>query len=297
MLIAVFNPKYGHFTDSTVIATLEGRDRVVIFNRAALRKPSSIDSGKIGSLDPLGDEISYLVEIVTQPRKEISGFYVKVKRIFDIVFSVLAMLLLAPVLIFAAIIIKLESRGPVFYTQERIGIDKRRSERRASYNSGVEEERRNACDRRKNTHAGSPFFIYKLRTMCEQAENAGPELAKDNDPRITRAGKILRKVRIDEIPQFINVLKGEMSVIGPRPERSFFINRIKQEVPEFTLRHRVKPGITGLAQVEDGYTQTLDTMKRKLFYDLKYITQFSLAHEFRILLKTVMVVVTGKGAC
>ncbi|MBN2185708.1 MAG: sugar transferase [Candidatus Krumholzibacteriota bacterium] len=243
------------------------------------------------------DEISYLVEIVTHPEKELSRVSVKVKRIFDIVFSLLAMLLLAPVLILAALIIKLESRGPVFYKQERIGINMRRSDRRGSYNSGAEVERRAASDRRKNTHAGRPFSIYKLRTMCVQAENSGPELARNNDPRITRAGRLLRKMRIDEIPQFINVIKGEMSVIGPRPERSFFINRIKQEVPEFTLRHMVKPGITGLAQVEDGYTQTLDMMKRKLFYDLKYITQFSLVHELRILLKTVMVVVTGKGAC
>ncbi len=270
---------------------------MVIFNRAAVGTVPSIDNEKTWSLDPLRDEISALVDIMTVSDKGSAGFSALVKRLFDLVFSILAMIMLSPVLAIAALVIKLESRGPVFYRQERIGLNKRRSERRSPYNKGVEVERRSAVDRRKNTHAGKPFHIYKLRTMCVQAESSGPELAKDNDPRITRAGKILRKMRIDEIPQFINVIKGDMSVIGPRPERSFFINRIKQEVPEFTLRHMVKPGITGLAQVEDGYTQTLDMMKRKLFYDLKYITQFSLLHELRILFKTVTVVVTGKGAC
>ncbi|MBN2071239.1 MAG: sugar transferase [Candidatus Krumholzibacteriota bacterium] len=270
---------------------------MVIFNKTALKKNTTGDFGYQPSLDPLKDEISILSEIVSHSEKELKGISVKIKRIFDIIFSAFAIMLLSPLLIIAGILIKLESRGPVFYRQERIGLNKRRIDRRNSYNSGYGTERRQSTDRRKNTHAGKPFFIYKLRTMCRQAEDSGPVLAQENDPRITRVGLFLRKTRIDEIPQFVNVLKGEMSIIGPRPERSFFINRIRQEVPEFTLRHRVKPGITGLAQVEDGYTQTLDMMKRKLFYDLKYISQFSLLHELRILLKTVSVVVTGKGAC
>ena len=133
--------------------------------------------------------------------------------------------------------------------------------------------------------------------MRQDAEVSGPKLAKKNDPRITRVGNFLRKTRIDEIPQFINVIFGDMSIVGPRPERSFYINQIKQELPEFPLRLRVKPGITGLAQVEDGYAQTLDMMKNKLFFDLKYISSRSLMHEIKILFKTVMVVFTGKGAC
>ncbi|MFA4947261.1 MAG: sugar transferase, partial [Candidatus Krumholzibacteriia bacterium] len=123
------------------------------------------------------------------------------------------------------------------------------------------------------------------------------KLACENDPRITRVGRFMRKTRIDEIPQFINVIRGDMSFIGPRPERSFYINQVKREVPEFTMRLMVKPGITGLAQVENGYTKTIGEMKGKLFYDLKYIANLSLTQEIRILFKTVYVVVTGKGAC
>ena len=133
--------------------------------------------------------------------------------------------------------------------------------------------------------------------MVSDAEKYGPVLATDDDPRITRMGRIFRKARIDEIPQFINVLKGDMSIIGPRPERSFFINQMKGEVPDFPTRLLVKPGITGLAQVENGYTQTLERMKEKLFYDLKYISELSVFEEIKILFRTVYVVATGKGAC
>ena len=133
--------------------------------------------------------------------------------------------------------------------------------------------------------------------MIQNASKLGPNLTAKNDPRITVVGQLLRWLKIDEIPQLINVLKGDMSIIGPRPERSFFINQIKHEVPQFPLRLRVKPGITGLAQVEHGYTQTLDLMKDKLFYDLKYILELSVVQELLILVKTFGVVLTGKGAC
>ena len=132
--------------------------------------------------------------------------------------------------------------------------------------------------------------------MKRNAEQSGPALARKNDPRITRVGRILRKTRIDEIPQFINVIMGDMSIVGPRPERSFFINKVRQDVPEFPLRLMVKPGITGLAQVEHGYTSTVDRMSDKLVYDLRYILGLSILQEIRILFKTVSVVVTGKGA-
>jgi len=257
---------------------------------------ASFAEGAFVDADPIKDQIALLGGVVSDPSTAASGFTGNFKRVFDLVFASVAIFLLSPVLLLAGLMIKLESRGPAFYSQERIGINRRRQERRNSARTGIE-DRRQTGDRRKNIHAGKPFKIYKLRTMRQDAESNVPLLAQKNDPRITRVGNFMRKTRIDEIPQFINVIKGEMSIIGPRPERSFFINQIKQEVPEFTLRLRVKPGITGLAQVEDGYTQTLDMMKKKLFYDLKYIAQFSIFHEFRILFKTVMVVFTGKGAC
>jgi lipopolysaccharide/colanic/teichoic acid biosynthesis glycosyltransferase len=129
------------------------------------------------------------------------------------------------------------------------------------------------------------------------AEKAGPTLSSKNDPRITKIGQLLRRTRIDELPQFINVIQGDMSIVGPRPERSFFINQVRQEVPEFPLRLKVKPGITGLAQVEDGYTETVEQMTGKLYYDLKYIVGLSIAQEIKILFKTILVVISGKGAC
>jgi len=220
----------------------------------------------------------------------------KAKRIFDIFAASVALILLSPMLLLAAALIRIESRGVVFYMQERIGLNRRAGDRRKTF-TPVARNRRERTDRRKNIHAGQPFHIYKFRTMVADAEKYGPVLASDNDPRITRMGRIFRKTRIDEIPQFINVLKGEMSIIGPRPERSFFINQMRNEVPDFPTRLLVKPGITGLAQVENGYAQTLERMKEKLFYDLKYISELGVLEEIKILFKTVYVVATGKGAC
>lgn len=220
------------------------------------------------------------------------------KRVFDVIISVAALILLTPVIIAASIIIKLESPGPIFYMQERIGLNRRRLDRR-SLSRTVQKpgERRNRSDRRENRHAGKPFNIIKLRTMKLGSEKDGPVLASDRDPRITRVGRLMRKARIDEIPQFVNVIRGEMSIIGPRPERSFFISKYMHELPEFDLRLYVKPGITGLAQVESGYTKTVDHMRRRLLYDLRYISRFSFLQELQIILKTFYVVATGKGAC
>ena len=218
------------------------------------------------------------------------------KRVFDVAISVIALVLLAPILVIAAIAIKLDSPGPVFFAQERIGLNRRRGDRRFR-SADIGREGRSGADRRKNLHPGRPFRIYKFRTMVQDAERCGPTLACAHDPRITRVGRIMRKARIDELPQFLNVILGDMSIIGPRPERSFFINKVRVEVPQFTMRLLVKPGITGLAQVENGYTSSIDEMGHKLFYDLKYIADFSIWQEIRILFKTVYVVVTGKGAC
>lgn len=247
-------------------------------------------------IDPEVDDVTYLGNMVQYMPADHINMAMRVKRVFDVVCAGLALILLSPILMIAAILIKMESRGPVFFVQERVGLNRRFRDRRSSYRR-VRYEKRNSRDRRRNIQAGRPFDIYKMRTMRSDAENSGPALARENDPRITRVGKLLRKTRIDEIPQFLNVIKGDMSIIGPRPERSFFINQIKHEVPEFHLRLRIKPGITGLAQVEHGYTQTLDLMKEKLFYDLKYILELSVVQELLILVKTFSVVLTGKGAC
>ena len=138
--------------------------------------------------------------------------------------------------------------------------------------------------------------MYKLRTMKTDAEKNGPVLASRNDSRITRVGKILRKTRIDEMPQFINVICGDMTLIGPRPERSFYIRTLSKDVPQFPLRLKTKPGITGLAQVESGYADTFEAMKTKLIYDLEYIMNKSIFQDLAIFLKTFYVVISGRGA-
>lgn len=247
-------------------------------------------------IDPQIDDLSYMANRIRNNLTSRLDGAMRAKRVFDVFTASVALILLSPVFLIATALIKIESRGTVFYTQERIGLNRRSVDRRKTFKT-VAMNRRGKTNRRKSIHAGQPFNIYKFRTMVSDAEKFGPVLASDNDPRITRMGRLFRKTRIDEIPQFINVLKGEMSVIGPRPERSFFINQMRNEVPDFPTRLLVKPGITGLAQVENGYTQTLERMKEKLFYDLKYISELSVLEEIKILFKTIYVVATGKGAC
>jgi lipopolysaccharide/colanic/teichoic acid biosynthesis glycosyltransferase len=250
----------------------------------------------VRDIEPLIDDLSVMSHRIRNHLSSRLATAMKAKRIFDIITAGLALVLLSPVFAVAAVLIKLETGGSVFFVQERIGLNRRRVDRRNSPRD-VANDRRRDSDRRKNMHAGRPFRIYKFRTMVHDAEKFGPTLACENDPRVTRVGRLFRKTRIDEIPQFVNVLRGEMSVIGPRPERSCFIDQMRGEAPEFITRLQVKPGITGLAQVENGYTQTLERMKEKLFFDLKYINDISILQEIKILLKTVYVVATGKGAC
>lgn len=221
----------------------------------------------------------------------------RAKRIFDILISVISLIILSPLMALAAVLIKIESPGPAFYKQERIGLNRRTGDRRkdgpAEYSG---EERREKRERRGNSKPGKPFVMYKLRTMRNDAEKSGPKLASKDDSRITRVGRFLRRTRIDELPQFLNVIKGEMSIVGPRPERSFYIRSLEREIPEFTLRLRTKPGITGLAQVEGGYANSVEMMSEKLAYDLKYISSLSTTEEIKILFKTFYVIVSGKGA-
>lgn len=249
-------------------------------------------------VDPYMDDITILGRYIQKILPMDDGDFIG-KRIFDIIVSVISLILMSPLLLIAAIMIKVESHGPVLYKQERIGLNRRVVDRRENNPSGARGliiEKRLGRDRRQSYNPGKPFVMYKLRTMRNDAERRGPALAAKNDSRITRVGRLLRKARIDEIPQFINVIKGDMSIIGPRPERSFYIKSLKKDIPEFELRLKAKPGITGLAQVEAGYANSVDTMKEKLIYDLRYISRMSLIDEAKIILKTFYVIVTGKGA-
>ena len=208
------------------------------------------------------------------------------KRAVDVAAAVSALAIFSVMLPFIALAIKLDSRGPVFYLQTRIGMNRRRPRSGGTGRS----------DRRKVVQPGRPFRIYKLRTMRTDAELAGPQWAAKRDPRVTRVGRFLRLTRLDEVPQFMNVLRGEMSLIGPRPERLCFIHKLEKEIPNYRDRLLVLPGITGLAQVVNGYDDSTESVRRKIELDRQYIRSQGVWTDVRIILHTVRVVVTGEGA-
>lgn len=187
------------------------------------------------------------------------------KRCGDVAVSALALVLLSPLFLIIAAMIRRESKGPVFYRQERLGLHKK------------------------------PFRIIKFRTMVTDAESAGPRLSSENDPRVTRVGQTLRKYRLDELPQFWNVLRGEMSLVGPRPEREFFVRQIIAKAPYYTLLHQVRPGITSWGMVKYGYATSVDEMIERSHYDLLYLENISLIIDLKILLHTVNTVASGRG--
>jgi len=214
--------------------------------------------------------------------------YDRLKRGIDFILSLLALTLFGLFLPFIALAIKLDSPGRVFFSQERVGMNRRRGKRRASKRGGQ--------DRRKVLQPGRPFRIYKLRTMRVDAEANGPQWAKKQDARVTRVGRFLRMTRLDEVPQFINVLRGEMSLIGPRPERLCFVRQLEKNVPKYRDRLLVLPGITGLAQVRNGYDENAETVRRKVALDRKYIRKSGFWEDLKIMIHTVKVVITGEGA-
>lgn len=208
------------------------------------------------------------------------------KRAMDVFVSLVALAMYAPALAVLALAIRADSPGPVIFLQPRIGIDRRRQ--RVPMPA--------SADRRHVINPGRPFNIIKLRTMAVDAEASGPQMAASNDARVTRVGRFLRRSRLDEFPQFVNVLRGEMSVVGPRPERLCFISRLEHDVPGYCRRLDVLPGITGLAQVLNGYDTDGDSVRRKVHLDRQYIDRLSLQTDLRILALTVKVVISGKGA-
>lgn len=199
------------------------------------------------------------------PYRAMGGFSSFLKRFFDIVFCSFLLLLLLPVLLVSAVLVKCSSKGPVFYSQTRIGLH------------------------------GKPFEIYKFRSMRQGAEQNGPLLSKKGDPRITEWGEIMRKFRIDELPQLWNVIKGDMALVGYRPEREFFIREIVKVSPYYTLLYALKPGITSLGITTFGYAENVEQMWVRLEEDMKYWRCLSLKEDLRVCGKTVKVVLYGIG--
>jgi sugar transferase (PEP-CTERM system associated) len=195
-----------------------------------------------------------------------SPLLVWVKRMIDVVVSLITLIVCTPLMAAAAVAIYLESGVPILFRQERAGLH------------------------------GRPFAMLKFRSMCNNAEEGGPRWASDGDPRITRVGRWLRKSRIDELPQAINVLRGEMSIVGPRPERPEFVSMLEEQIPYYGLRHSVRPGITGWAQVKYQYGASVEETKTKLEYDLFYIKHLSIMLDLAVLFETAKVMLSGRGA-
>lgn len=222
------------------------------------------------------------------------------KRAFDVCIAGVGLILLSPVMLLTAILVKLTSPGSAIFRQERIGLNqrgrKRNVRRKPSSELPAEADRRSGQDRRKQANFAKPFVLYKFRTMRDDAEKHGPQFATKGDPRVTPIGRFLRKTRLDELPQLWNVLRGEMSLVGPRPERSVFIVQLSKEIPEYVERLGLKPGLTGLAQVTNGYDNDIEGFRRKVTLDLLYLQNCCLWNDTKILFRTIGVVLTGKGA-
>lgn len=241
---------------------------------------------------------------LSQPRRDVQCLSASVrlgKRVVDIVMSISLLVILSPVMLLTAIAVKLTSPGPVIFQQTRVGLNLRKKrDRRLRINGEppVEtgERRQPGRDRRKDTAYGKEFTLYKFRTMRDDAEKNGAQFAVKGDPRVTSIGRLMRKTRLDELPQLWNVLRGEMTMVGPRPERPEFIEKLSEEVPGYLDRLGLKPGLTGLAQIENGYDNDIESFRRKVSYDLLYLQNCCLWNDFKILLRTIRVVISGSGA-
>ncbi len=206
------------------------------------------------------------------------------RRTLNVVVAALGLVLAAPVMLVIAVLVKLTSHGPVLYTQTRVGLDRRTV------------GKLNGSGQRSLDGGGKPFTIYKFRTMHAAGSRTGEVWARPDDPRVTRVGRVLRKFRLDELPQLVNVLCGDMNVVGPRPEQPAIFVSLREQVEGYQRRQRVRPGITGWAQIHQCYDRSLDDVQRKVRYDLEYVGRQSVSEDLKIMLRTVPVMLFRRGA-
>jgi lipopolysaccharide/colanic/teichoic acid biosynthesis glycosyltransferase len=205
-------------------------------------------------------------------------------RILNIAIASIGLCVAIPLMLIVAIFVKIGSPGPVFYAQARVGLNRRRSMRRAG-----------SYDRRARDLGGRPFMILKFRTMRMDAEKNGAVWAARGDARVTPIGRVMRKYRIDELPQLINVIRGEMNIVGPRPERPSIFSRLCDDIEEYPLRQHARPGITGWAQVNQAYDTSIDDVRMKVRYDLEYIARQGVAEDLKIMARTLPVMIFRRG--
>lgn len=218
------------------------------------------------------------LDIVPRSRSEI------VCRAMNVIIALIGIVLTAPIMLVVAIAVKLSSRGPAFYTQTRVGLDRRWNSTRAIH------------ERRSQDLGGVPFTIYKFRSMTVDAEAGGQAVwATQNDARVTSVGRVIRKLRLDELPQLFNVVKGDMNIVGPRPERPSIFVRLRDSIEEYPIRQRVKPGITGWAQINHSYDSCLEDVRVKIQFDIQYLQRQSVVEDIKIIAKTIPVMVFRKG--
>jgi lipopolysaccharide/colanic/teichoic acid biosynthesis glycosyltransferase len=225
-----------------------------------------------------------VAEAQTVRASDVPGEAEWLNRSVNAVLALAVLIVLVPVLLLIALVVKLTSRGAVLYTQERVGLDRRLP--------GPDARNHH----RTRDLGGRPFTIYKFRTMHVDAErHSGAVWASQADPRVTPVGRLLRQYRLDELPQLLNVLRGEMNIVGPRPERPTIFAELREHIAEYPLRQRAKPGITGLAQINHHYDRSIDDVRTKVHYDLEYIRRQSLGEDLRIMAKTIPVILLRRG--